>query len=72
MYNRNILFEIKCSICSKHFVYCVKSLNDFRCYNCKKGFSVEAVEKELEEMSKEEYESFMEEIREYEHSIKKV
>lgn len=68
---KNILFEMKCSLCGKYFVYCLVARNDFRCYDCKKGQSVEAVEKELKEMSKEEYESFMEDIREYESELEK-
>lgn len=64
-----VIIELRCSTCSKFFLYCRKSGPDFRCYNCKKGYSIESVEKELEEMDKEEYESFMQDIREYEDEL---
>lgn len=64
-----IIIELRCSTCGKYFLYCRKSGPDFRCYCCKKGHSLEAVEKELQEMDKEEYESFMEDIREYEDEL---
>jgi hypothetical protein len=68
MYSRkNMLFAMKCKCCKKEFVYCISSGKDFRCYDCKGKSSeeLEAVEKELREMPKEEYESFMEDIAEY-------
>lgn len=57
-----LLFAIKCKICDTEYIYCLKSGRDFRCYECKKGTSVEAVEKELEDMSEEEYQEIMDEI----------
>lgn len=71
MGNDNILFAMKCKLCKKEFIYCLRSCNDFRCYSCKKNryFSVEEIEKELREMPKEEYESFMQDIKEYEEEF---
>jgi len=69
---RQLLFAIKCKICNNEFVYCLKSGKDFRCYDCKKNsMTVEEVEKELEEMSDEEYQSFMDDIKEYEEEVNK-
>lgn len=65
------LFEIKCKTCKKYFLYHFRNGNDFRCYNCRRGVSVEAIQKELEEMSEEEYQSFVQDIKEYEKQIKK-
>lgn len=68
MKRRTLLIPIQCKQCKKEFVYCFKSRRDRRCYDCKKGTSVEEVEKELREMSKEEFQAFMDEIEEYEKS----
>lgn len=70
---REILFPRKCKICKKEFVYCLRSGSDFRCYECKQNLmTLEDVEKELANMSDEEYQSFMDDIREYEDSQKKL
>jgi len=71
MNNRQILFEIKCKACKKLFLYHPRQGQDFRCYNCRKGATLEEVEKELAEMSKEEYDSFMQDIEEYKEELKK-
>lgn len=71
MNNKQILFEMKCKSCEDYFLYHPKQLQDFRCYKCRKGMTLEEVEKELAEMSKEEYNSFMQDIKEYEEEIKK-
>ncbi len=63
---RGLLFAMNCKLCSKEFIYCINSGNDFRCYSCKKGPTPEDVERELGEMSSEEYQSFMEDIEKYE------
>lgn len=65
------LFEMRCKQCNNFFLYHGKQGQDFRCYNCRKGMTLEEVEKELAEMSKEEYESFMQDIKEYEDEINK-
>lgn len=71
MIKKDILFEMKCKSCKKYFLYCMRNGNDYRCYDCRKGITVEAVQKELEEMPKEEYDSFLEEIKEYEQKNRK-
>lgn len=70
----NLLFAIKCRLCNNEFVYCVKSRDDYRCYNCKKKqhMTVEDVQKELKEMDKEEVMSFLEDIKEYEKEHGKI
>ena len=68
---KQLLFTKKCCLCDKEFVYCLKSGADFRCYNCKKGQTLEEIQKEIEELSPEEYQSFMDDIKEYEENIKK-
>lgn len=75
MYTRdNFLFAIKCKLCNNEFVYCLHAGNDFRCYSCKKKkyVSVEDIEKELREMPKEEFDQFMQEIKEYEEEYGKI
>lgn len=62
---RVLLIPIKCKLCKKEFIYCIRSRKDRRCYDCKKGTTIEEVQKELEEMSDEEYQSFMDDIEEY-------
>ena len=64
-----ILIELRCKQCSKHFLYCRKSGPDFRCKLCKNGQTLEDVEKELAEMDHEEYQSFMDDIKEYEDEL---
>ena len=71
MNSKEILFEIKCKACKKHFLYHPRQGQDFRCYNCRKGTALEKVEKELSEMSKEEYDSFMQDIEEYKEELRK-
>ena len=67
---REILFAKNCVVCNEEFVYCLKSGRDFRCYKCKENsMTVEEVEKELSEMSAEEYQSFMDDIKEYENEL---
>ena len=68
---KQTLFAIKCRLCQKEFIYCIKSGKDFRCYDCKAGTSVESVQKEISEMSKEEYQLFMDDIEEFEKNLKK-
>ncbi len=61
-----ILKEIRCKNCSSFFLWCWKRGSDFRCDRCRnKGCSVEEVEKELAEMSTEEYQEIMNDIEEY-------
>ena len=71
MNSKQILFEIKCKACKKLFLYHPRQRQDFRCYNCRKGTTLEEVEKELAEMSKEEYDSFMQDIEEYKEELRK-
>jgi hypothetical protein len=69
---RNLLFAIRCTMCDNEFVYCLRSGKDFRCYSCKQNkVTVEDIQKELSEMPKEEYQSFMEDIKEYEDELEK-
>ena len=70
---KKILFNLNCKVCKKEYLYCFKFRNDFRCESCKKQnkTTLEDVERELREMSKEEYQSFMDDIKEYEESLKK-
>jgi hypothetical protein len=70
----NLLFAINCKLCKNEFVYCIHAGNDFRCYECKKKkyTTVEDIEKELREMPKEEFDQFMQEIREYEEEYGKI
>lgn len=75
MYSKdNFLFAIKCKLCKNEFIYCLHSKNDFRCYECKKKkyTTVEEIEKELKEMPKEEFESFLQDIKEYEEEFGKI
>ena len=60
-----ILKAFNCKICNKEFIWHWKRYSDFRCEDCRNEVSVEAIEKELEEMSEEEYQSFMDDIEEY-------
>ena len=60
-----ILKNFNCKICDREFIWHWKRYSDFRCEDCRNGVSVEAVEKELLEMSEEEYQSFMDDIEEY-------
>jgi hypothetical protein len=55
-------------------VYCIHAGNDFRCYDCKKKkyTTVEDIEKELRDMPKEEFDSFMQDIKEYEEEYGKI
>jgi len=69
---KNLLFTRRCCNCEKEFIYCLKSGSDFRCYSCKKGQTLEEIEKEIKELSKEEYQSFMDDIKEYEENLKKA
>ena len=70
---KEILFARKCTVCKKEFIYCLRSGSDFRCYQCKQNLmTLEDVEKELAKMSKEEYESFLQDIKEYEEQNKKL
>lgn len=65
---RNLLHEFRCRLCRSYFLYDRKRGNDFRCDKCRKvnAMTVEEVEKELKEMSDEEFHSFMDDIEEYE------
>jgi len=65
----DLLFEMKCKDCRNYFLYHRKQGQDFRCYNCRKGTILEDVEKELAEMSNEEYQSFMQDIKEYQDEL---
>jgi len=60
-----IIKNFNCTACNKEFIWCWKQYNDFRCEKCRKGMTLEEVEKELEEMSEEEYQSFIDDIEEY-------
>lgn len=64
-----LLFEMRCKSCKRYFLYHRKQGQDFRCYDCRRGTTVEEVEKELAEMSQEEYESFMQDIKEYQDEL---
>ena len=66
---KDILFELRCKTCNNFYLYHPRCGNDFRCTQCKRGESVEAVQKEIEEMSQEEYQSFMDDIKEYEDEL---
>ena len=72
--SNNLLFAIKCKLCHNEFVYCIHAGNDFRCYDCKKKkyTTVEDIEKELRDMPKEEFDSFMQDIKEYEEEYGKI
>ena len=62
-----LLYELRCKTCNKHFLYCSKSGRDFRCDKCKNAHGTLAdVEKELKEMSNEERLEFEKEIQAYE------
>lgn len=66
MSNNKFLFAIKCKICHKEFVYCIKAGKDIRCYKCKEeGTSVEEIQAEIEAMDFEERRSFEQDIIEY-------
>jgi hypothetical protein len=65
----NLLFEMKCKDCNGYFLYHKKQGSDFRCYNCRRGTALEEVEKELAEMSEEEYQSFMQDIKDYQNEL---
>lgn len=68
--NKPFIFEMKCKQCNKYFLYCLKNGQDLRCYNCRKGHSnLEEIQQELKEMSKDEYNSFMEDIKEYRQDL---
>ena len=71
-YKLRLLYELRCILCNKHYLYCSRSGSDFRCYKCKKFQSVEEVQAELEAMGKEEYESFQKDIEEYEKENGKI
>jgi len=60
-----VLKSFNCKSCSKEFIWCWKQYGDFRCQTCRGVMTVEEVEKELAEMSAEEYQSFMDDIEEY-------
>jgi hypothetical protein len=72
MNRKQILFTINCKNCGQEFVYCIKSGKDVRCYDCKNGMTLEDAKKELEEMDEEEYQSFLDDIKEYEENLKKI
>jgi PHP family Zn ribbon phosphoesterase len=68
MSNKQILFAINCKLCKNEFVYCIYAGRDTRCYNCKNK-ALKDVQKELEEMSDEEYNLFIKDIKEYEDEL---
>ena len=68
MMNKEILFEMKCKECKRYFLYHRKQGQDFRCYHCRRG-ALDEVEKELAEMSDEEYQLFMDDIKEYQDEL---
>lgn len=72
--SENLLFAIKCKLCHNEFVYCINAGNDFRCYECKKKkyTTLEDIEKELREMPREEFDQFMQDIKEYEEEHGKI
>lgn len=72
MKRKELLFEFRCKLCDNYFLYCTHSGNDFRCYDCKKGMTLDDAKKELEEMSEEEYQSFISDIKEYEKENGKI
>lgn len=65
----DLLFEMRCKDCRRYFLYHRKQGQDFRCYDCRRGTTLEDVEKELAEMSQEEYDSFMQDIKEYQDEL---
>lgn len=62
---------MRCKQCKRYFLYHRKQGQDFRCYDCRRGTTLEDVEKELAEMSQEEYQSFMDDIKEYQDELEK-
>lgn len=60
---------MKCKDCDRYFLYHRRQGSDFRCYDCRRGTALEKVQKELAEMSKEEYESFIKDIKEYQDEL---
>lgn len=71
MNSKELLFEMRCKSCRGYFLYHRKQGQDFRCYDCRRGTTLEDVEKELAEMSQEEYQSFMDDIKEYQDELEK-
>jgi hypothetical protein len=65
-----ILFEMKCKECRRYFLYHRRQGQDFRCYDCRRK-ALDEVEKELAEMSEEEYQLFMDDIKEYQDELEK-
>jgi len=66
-----MIVALRCKICSKEYLWCWKRGKDFRCDKCREeGTTVAEIEKELEEMSEEEYRSFMDDIAEYNKNLK--
>ena len=61
-----LIHALPCKECGTEFLWCWKRGRDFRCDKCRGGMTAAEVEKELSEMSKEEYDSFMKDIEEYE------
>ena len=68
---KNILFELRCKTCNNFYLYHPRCGNDFRCNKCKKGQTLEEVQKEIEEMDKEEYQLFIDDIKEYQDELEK-
>ena len=68
---KDMFIELRCKLCSKFYLYHRSYGHDFRCTKCKKGQTVEEVQKEIEEMDQEEYQSFMDDIKEYQDELEK-
>lgn len=68
MEHRDLLHEFRCRLCRTFFLYDRHRGNDFRCDKCRKAnaMTVDEVQQELEEMSDEEFQSFMDDIEEFE------
>jgi hypothetical protein len=67
MRKKDPLRELKCKLCKTYYLYDFKRGSDFRCDKCRKSGndSFKQVLKELNEMSDKEYQSFLDDIEEY-------
>jgi hypothetical protein len=67
MRKKDPLRELKCKLCKTYYLYDFKRGADFRCDKCRKigDDSFKQVQKELDEMSDQEYQLFLDDIEEY-------
>ena len=61
-----LIHNLPCKICGREYLWTSHRRRDFRCDKCRNHMTVEEVEKELKEMDHKEYQSFMQDIAEYE------